>query len=297
LSTQNEVDKEIQGIADKIQARLPEDLAAASHFSTFKRGSNSFLSLDFAVKLDSTDYPRVLSIIRDFNGDFGNRKEGGKDVGFFFVPKPNPAATPTQNAATSSPAEKAPSDAKPAESPKQPSPMTLFISNYCCLCEDLGDKCNTTTASGKAYRDLCIKTQQLQALQSLQLGGIIQFLHEINETIKNGKIALPPAAASRQEAHPVQPERVQRNTRPIEGHREDGIIWINDFNAKGESIEKALEKDNKQSAHYTELLNQIDNEVRSGKKGLKLNGKWYWIYQDGTTIGRKPAQEWPQRRR
>ena len=175
--------------------------------------------------------------------------------------------------------------------------MTIFISNYCCLCEDLGDKCNTTTASGKAYRDLCLKTQQLQALQSLHLGGIIQFLHEIVEAIKNAKIALPPSESPRQEVRPVQSEKVQRNTRPIEGHKEDGIVWINDFNAKGEPIEKALEKDNEQSAHYSELLNQIDDEVRAGKKGLKLNGKWHWLYQNGTTIGRKPAQEWPQRRR
>ena len=71
---------------------LPEDLAAATHFSFDEKGKR--LLLDFAVKLEKSDYPVVLTIVKKFNGDFGNRKEKGKDVGFFFVPKPKPAAIP-----------------------------------------------------------------------------------------------------------------------------------------------------------------------------------------------------------
>jgi hypothetical protein len=106
---------------------------------------------------------------------------------------------------------------------------------------------------------------------------------------------LPPAATPKQEVSPIHAEKVQRNTRPIEGHKEDGIVWINDFNAKGEPIEKALKNDNEHSANYTALLSQIDAEVRAGKKGLKFNDKWFWLYENKTTIGRKPAKDWPLR--
>ena len=324
MLSEQKIESKLREIADKILSRLSEDLAAAAHFSTFKKGAHSFLSLDFALKLDSSDYPRVLSIIRDFNGDFGNRKEEGKDVGFFFVPEPKPETdlslpvlAKTGNATSSTvpnltaksdvtpktastPAEekKDPQPQKPPELPKQPSPMTQFKNNYCSVCEDLGDKCNSTTFSGREYRKHCLETLTLQALQSINLGGLTQFCYQISENIKNLKLSLPPSpAVPKQETPLPKSEPVQRNTRPVEGHKEDGIVWINDFNAKGEPIEKALEKDNEQSAHFAELLNQIDDEVRAGKKGLKINGKWYWLYQNGTTIGRKPAQEWPQRRR
>ena len=98
MSTQKHRSRAADEIADKIYAELPEDLAAAAHFSVNEKQE---LMLDFAVKLDKTDYPKILAIIKKYDGDFGNRKEDGIDVGFFFVPKPKPAATPAKPAAPS----------------------------------------------------------------------------------------------------------------------------------------------------------------------------------------------------
>ena len=89
---------------------------------------------------------------------------------------------------------------------------------------------------------------------------------------------------------------MQRSTRPTEGHREEGIVWVNDVNQKGEAIEKAFEKDNQQSSQYFGLRDQIDAKIRAGKKGLELNGKWHWLYENGSTIGRKAAKQFPNSR-
>ena len=99
----------------------------------------------------------------------------------------------------------------------------------------------------------------------------------------------PPAVAD-----PPKVEKVERNTRPTEGHREGDVVWIYAENQKGERYEKALEKDNQRSNDYFELRSQIVERVNDGKKGLELNGKWLWLSDRDDYIGRKTAKEFPK---
>src|SRR5208283_454049 len=131
----------------------------ATHFSVDEKDER--LLLDFAVHLEKNDYPLVLGIVKKFNGDFGNRKEGGKDVGYFFVPKPKPV-----DPAPSTPAATKPAEEKMPEVPKQPSPINQFVTNYCEICADYGDKCNSTTVSGREVRMMCLRILTVKELQS-----------------------------------------------------------------------------------------------------------------------------------
>lgn len=289
------IDPVLQEIADKIQVALPAELAAATHFSVDEKGER--LLLDFAVKLEKADYPLILALVKKFGGDFGNRKEGKQDVGFFFVPKSaltcisDKSANVTNDTnvqKSSSPAPSTPAEEpKAPEIPKQPSPITQFASNFCNICADSGSRCNSTTVSGREVMSLCLRTVRVQVLQLINTN-----LEKINAKMA---LQVKPVVQESPAQQAAGSEKVQRSTRPTEGHKEDGIVWVNDVNSKGESIEKAFEKDNVQSSSYFALKDQIVAKVNAGKKGLELNGKWHWLYENGSTIGRKPAKQFPQK--
>ena len=274
---QKPADKTFQDLADKIQAELPEELSLATHFSVDEKHER--LLLDFAVHLEKNDYPLVLGIVKKFNGDFGNRKEGGKDVGYFFVPKPKPA-----NPTPSTPAAVKPSEEKKPKVPKQPSPISQFVTNYCEFCADYGDKCNSTTVSGREVRMICLRILSVKELQSFN--DNLQKLYKIISQPRPAQVQPSPTPATQ---HP-QSEKVHRDTHPTEGHREGDIVWINASNQKGEAIEKALVKDNSRSNDYGLLHGRLIEAEKAGKKGFADGGKWYWLSNQGDYIGRKPAK-------
>jgi hypothetical protein len=261
----------------KILAELPEELAAATSFKLDAKGSG--LLMDFAVKLDKSDYPLVLGVVKKFQGDFINQKDSeGKDHGCFFIPKPKdpvPAAEVKQE--------------KVVEVPKQPSPITLFSSSFCGVCEDFGVSCSCQSNSER--RSLCLKILAIQTWQTLngnleKLGKVAVSQPVQAASSNHGDARSPPAA------QPIQ--KVERNTRPTEGHKEGDVVWIYAENQKGERYEKALEKDNQRSNDYFELRGQIVERINAGKKGLELNGNWLWLSDRDDYIGRKVAKEFPK---
>jgi hypothetical protein len=304
--TEKPFEQVIKDLADKIRADLPEELAAAVHFEGDEKGN---LFMDFAVHLDKADYPLVLGVVKKFNGDFVNRKENGRDVGCFFIPKPKPVATivfkpegetadlsKVASPAPSTPAEaklqeqaKAPSDAKPEQALQQPSPLSLYQSKNCSTCEDIG-LCKLDSSR----MILCLRVMNLQYLDFL-----FERLHKIGQGLDaNGKflsqvLENTVSRSATQHSTVPQPQStpVQRNTRPIEGHMESGIVWVFDENQKGERYEKAFEKDNLQSSPYFGLRDRIVEVVNQGKKGLVDNGKWIWLSDREDYIGRKPAKQ------
>lgn len=177
LSAQKSIDKELQDIAEKIQAELPEELAAATHFQVDDKGE--CLVLDFAFKLDKTDYPLLIGIVKKYGGEFANKKVQGEDSPYFVVPKPKLSAAAEQSPAPSiSPKDTSP---KVSDKIKQPSPITQFTNNYCSVCADSGDKCNTTTTSGREYRAHCLETLTIQALQVLP--AVLEKLCKLTECL------------------------------------------------------------------------------------------------------------------
>jgi hypothetical protein len=268
---------EQQCLADKILAELPEELAATTSFKVDAKGTG--LVMDFAVKLDKADYPLVLGVVKKFNGDFINQKDSeGKDHGCFFIPKLRPAADPAPQAAAEAKEEK-PVEVK-QEVPKQPSPVMVFADNYCSVCIDFGVKCSCV--SNSEYRTLCLKVLKIQLLQ--QLNANLE---------KLGKHPLPLVKVSESAKLPEAP-KVERSTRPTEGHQEGDIIWIYAENQKGERYEKALENDNQRSNGYFALKDQIIERVNAGKKGLELGGEWLWLSDRDDYIGRKVAKQFPK---
>ncbi len=262
---------EQQCLADKILAELPEELAAATSFKPDAKGTG--LVMDFAVNLDKSDYPLVLGVVKKFNGDFINQKDSeGKDHGCFFIPKlkdPVPAAEVKQ--------EKAP------DPPKQPSPVTIFYQKYCSVCVDFGVSCSCKSDS--TYRELCLEVMRIQMLQ--QLNGNLEKLCKV-------AVSQPVQASAPAVVAPPKVEKVERSTRPTEGHKEGDVVWIYAENQGGERYEKALEKDNGQSNDYFVMRRSIVEAEQAGKKGVVLEGKWCWLSNQRDYIGRKPAKMFPK---
>jgi hypothetical protein len=186
----------------------------------------------------------------------------------------------------------------PATPTKQPSPMQILKARFCELCQDNAtDKCNF---------ELCLRILGVFEVQSQT-----DVLEKINRSLDNVQRQLsqipsvsqhvqavspaPAVAASVQASPAAQPsQKVERNTRPTEGHKEGDVVWIYAENRAGERYEKALEKDNRRSNDYFELRGQIVERVNDGKKGLELNGKWLWLSDRDDYIGRKAAKEFPK---
>jgi hypothetical protein len=195
---------EQQGLANKILAELPCELAAATSFKLDLKGSG--LIMDFAVKLDKSDYPLVLGVVKKFSGDFINQKDSeGKDHGCFFIPKPKdsvPAAEVKQE--------------KVVEVPKQPSPISIFSSSFCGVCEDYGVSCSCQSNSER--RSLCLKILAIQTWQTInvnleKLCRVVGSQPVQAVSSNHADARSPPAAV----APPSQ--KVERNTRPTEGVR------------------------------------------------------------------------------
>ena len=198
-------DTVLEELESKILAELPEELAVATSFKPDVNASG--LVMDFAVKLDKSDYPLVLGVVKKFQGDFINQKDSeGKDHGCFFIPKPKdpvPAAEVKQE--------------KVVEVPKQPSPISIFSSSFCGVCEDYGVSCSCQ--SNSECRNLCLKILTIQTWQTINVNleklwkvGFSQIVQAASSNHVDARS--PPAAV----APPSQ--KVERNTHPTEGHRE-----------------------------------------------------------------------------
>jgi hypothetical protein len=261
---------EQQCLADKILAEFPCELAAATSFKLDAKGSG--LIMDFAVKLDKSDYPLILSVVKKFQGDFINQKDSkGKDHGCFFIPKPKDPALATEV-----------KQENVVEVPKQPSPISIFSSSFCGVCEDFGVSCSCQFNSER--RALCLKILTIQTWQTLN--GNLEKLgkHAISQLVQ----ASPPAVAT------LPSQKVERSTRPTEGHKEGDIVWIYAENHGGERYEQALEKDNGRSNDYFAMRRSIVEAEQAGKKGIVLGGKWCWLSNQRDYIGRKPAKTFPK---
>lgn len=298
MSEQKVIDKGLQELADKVLAALPAELAASTHFKVDAKGEG--VLLDFAVKLEKTDFPLVIGIIKKFNGDFVNRKDpvSGKDVGYFIIPKPKPAVPESTPAVSEPPIPQpasAPNDAKP-EALIQPSPISFYQEKYCKTCDDKG-LCNLSKDGGRMT--LCLRVLELQFLDCVS-----EKLHKIGVAIEANSKALstflskpqPVQSQSSQikpsAAPPQQP--VQPQPQPQGPHVDGGVNWVWDENRNHEKYEKATEKDNARSSAYFALRDRIIAKLNEGKKGLAEYGKWHWISEHGDYIGRKPAKTFPQ---
>ena len=273
-------DTVLEELKCKLLAELPEELAVATSFKPDAKASG--LVMDFAMKLNKSDYPLVLGVVKKFSGDFINQKDSeGKDHGCFFTPKSRPV----------DPAVVMPQVEKHVEEPKQPSPITIFSATYCGVCEDYGVSCSCQSNSER--RALCLKILNIQTWQTInvnleKLCRVVGSQPAQAASSNHADARSPPAAV----APPSQ--KVERNTRPTEGHKEGDVVWIYAENQKGERYEKALEKDNQRSNDYFELRGQIVERINAGKKGLELNGKWLWLSDHDDYIGRKVAKEFPK---
>ena len=261
-----------QELGDKILQELPEELAAST---SFKVDEKERLCMFFGFKLAGPDFQMVLEVVKRYNGDFVNQKEGGKDVGFFMFPKPKPVdpAPPVAEV----------KQEKPAEAPKQPSPITQFTGNFCLYCED-NSKCDISVEGGRFHRAMCLQLLDLQQMQELNvnLGKLCRV------------IGCQPVQAASPAAAPVPPvQKVERNTRPTEGHKEGDVVWIYAENQQGERYEKALDKDNARSNGYYDIRGKIQVAEKAGKKGVVIDGKWCWLSKQGDYLGRKIAKEFP----
>jgi hypothetical protein len=268
-----------QVLGDKILQELPEELAAAT---SFKVDEKERLCMFFSFKLAGPDFQVVLDVVKRYQGDFVNQKKDGRDVVYFMFPKPRPVADPAPIAAQAK-------EEKPVEVPKQPSPITLFAGDFCSLCED-ASKCDVSTQEGKFHRAMCLQLLDLQQITALNvnLGKLCRVIgsQPVQAASSNHADARSPPAA------PLV-QKVERNTRPTEGHKEGDVVWIYAENQQGERYEKALDKDNARSNGYYDIRGKIQAAEKAGKKGVVIDGKWCWLSKQGDYLGRKIAKEFP----
>jgi hypothetical protein len=251
----------------------------------------------FGFKLTGPDFQIVLEVVKRYNGDFVNMKEDGGDVGYFMFPKPKPEIE-EKNVVRAEPAGSEPPTPQPAlapqeasksdkeklfKAPKQPSPITQFIGNFCSVCED-SPKCDIPKEGGRFYRVMCLQILDLQQVQLLNSN--LEKLRKI--TVSQPIQVSIPVPAATAVAPPIQ--KVERNTRSTEGHKEGDVIWIYAENQGGKRYEKALEKDNEHSNDYFAMRRSIVEAEQAGKKGIVLQRKWCWLSNQRDYIGRKPAK-------
>lgn len=285
-------DDALRELALKIEAELPEELIRFISFSQDVKAEN--LVVDWAVKLEGADLKLLTDIVVGYGGSYVNRKEGEQDRGCFWVPKtqPPPAIQTEQPA----PEKKTVSAAAVDQPIKQPSPLMIHQRKYCESCSDQAT-CNPRTAAGRERFNVCFRVMELQYFDF-----IAERLHKIAGLLEAApKVQAPLAAPLQQSSSVAKPSTptssapVQRNTRPTEGHMENGITWIKAFRASDNAeYEKALDKDNTRSEAYERLRERINAKVDAGKKGLEEGGKWHFIDYNGD-ICRKPAKQFARR--
>lgn len=271
MSELKTLDKSLQDLAAKVLGELPDELAKAAHFLTDEKDAG--LILDFPFKLEGSDIKLIAGILTKCDGSFANRKVNGEDSPYFVIPKPRSAA---ESQVTKSPGNQV------TEAPKQPSPLSLFREKYCKSCDDQG---TCRLPSNAVQMQICVSMLKVQVQSEVS-----ERLLKLEQALKQSpKVSLPvqpekPAAATTPQS---KPETVQRNTRPTEGHIDQGIIWTNEVGSKGE-YEKAIEKDNKTREDFYKLYDW----VKAASKPFK-DGFYYWVFDKGQdlAIGRKKTKK------
>ncbi len=166
---------------------------------------------------------------------------------------------------------------------KMPSPPTLFVAQNCNNCEALEVCRNDNSAQTR-----CLEVQKISLQKEIlsDFRVLHQDLLKIAEALKTSQpvSTAPPAIVP-----------VQRSTRPTSGIQENEIVWIKAWNQSDELYEKALEKDNENSAAYATLVNRLLEKRDEGKKGMIQGDKWYFLSSDGDFVGRKPKKEFSKR--
>jgi molecular chaperone GrpE (heat shock protein) len=324
MSEQKQIDSVLQGIADKILHDLPEELAATIKFSLHEGGDG--LILNYPANLEGTpDFKDLDVVVRRYGGAFVSR---GKGKSFYLVPKPADSSVKntepenkvdTNNAISpekKSPAELANEHQRKREAEaKQNDPAAVDPK------EVLRDRVIREIIS----LNIDISADQLQALPSAELENLLKVAKDVqrnytrafeqvfekvlpvldsiagslellakNSEVKTQSPFKPVQPQQQPAAQPPQSTPVQRSTRPTEGHQENGIVWVNDVNQRGEPIEKAFVKDNERSDSFNALDRDLYDAAQRGKKGLEHDGKWYWLSQQQDYIGRKVAKQFPK---
>jgi hypothetical protein len=304
-------DKELAELAGKIETELPSELAQTLSFKPDV--ADAGLILDFAVKLTQADYPLVIAIVKKYNGDFVNRKEKGKDMGYFVIPKPKPQpvaekpkeepkpaespkpAEPTPPPAPAAEPEKPvppPQEKAPEEPFKQPSPISLYRQKYCSACEDQGT-CRLPSNAGQMQ--LCVRMLELQFLD-----GIGERLFKLGQILEALPKQLPQQVPSQQaqprpSVPPTQPPKVPRDTNPREGIEEDGLVWVKVFDGAELKYLKATEKDNSNRPRFKELIRFIEGKGDKPYAKLPFLGEdcncFLWVFNQGpAAIGKKKCR-------
>ena len=250
-------------LADSIMHDLPEELAAVVSIVLHEGGDG--LVVNYPKSLHGTADMQLLDgVVRRFGGAFVSRGKGKGS--YFLVPRPRrrfPAELANEETVKQAkidgdkggcdlPCKPETKQEQSAASPKQPSPVTLFSGNNCSVCEDFGDKCNSRTVSGVAYRSLCLETLRVQQLQSINANL---------EKLTN---------------RPVYRGGGGRSQQARELHVDGGIKWC--WN-QSRTYEQAWGDDNKDSKEYADLKTKLAAAKDAGKKGVFMGD--FWVFLDG----------------
>ncbi len=269
---------DLEEISLKIEAELPDELNQLVSFRCDEQTGN--LIVDWAVELPAGDLKLLTDVVAAYGGSFVNIKDAsGAERTCFSIPKNQPPpAIPEKK-----------TEGQPADLQlKQQSPLAIHQSKYCSSCTDHAT-CNPRTPGGRERLNLCFKVMELQYLDFIaERLHKITLSQEANDKLLTQILSRPVqtqfgVAASPQQTSPVSKSvTVPRDTRPLHGHVDMGIVWTYEVGSRG-NYEKAVEKDNNTSDEYF----QLHEWVADAEKPFK-DGYFYWVFTQGpSAIGRK----------
>ncbi len=176
---------------------------------------------------------------------------------------PAPAAEPAPNDAKPSPAPEPQKPAQPEkpkeETPRQPSPLTVFMERYCSTCADQSDGCNPKNPAGREKMQRCFDVLKLL------------FLGDIRDSL--AKLSIPRPfrrdGSRRQDSQPQQPETF---------FVENGVVWANSQTGQGKPCHKAYDEKNRKDGTFTADYQKLLQEV-GDKKGF--GGFYFYRVKEG----------------
>ncbi len=257
-------------LARKFMAELPEQLAPQLGSTENEKGQLKIFPLPRYSKLEGSDIGLITQIARSyFKGDYVNTGNGF--YWLFPIPDvplpaaaevaPNDAKPTTASVIAPEPEKPAPPPEQPKEqdSPKQLSPLAVFMERYCSSCADQSDGCNPKNSVGREKMQRCFEVLK------------ILFLGDIRDNM------LKPKPYFKRDGS--RPQRTNTQPQPQESYFiEDGIVWANSQTASNKPCQKAYQDKNTKDGALTPEFQKLQAEV-GDKKGF--GGFYYYNVKEG----------------
>jgi len=295
--------------SEVINADLPDDLQAAAHWSN----NDKELLLDFpSIRLDKSDFPKLIVVLKKFGGDLCNRRESGDY--FFSFPRVVPSqaggasgdaksAVVPQVSQSSGGNKVAESQSDKVTAPKEPEKPVAT--------KQPQNSCNTATSQPQPQQQPAASPAPKVEQAPKQPSPVEHFASNNCASCSDYGVTCSCKADSPhrdvcfkimlvQQLQELNVNLAKLASRPVyrgggkpqqarELHVDGGIRWC--WN-QAHTYEQAWAEDNKDSKEYADLKAKLAAAKEAGKKGVFIGD--FWVFLDGygkDAVLRKKTQQ------